>query len=370
MRIVIHHPRVSYYSGGGEVVPLEQAKFLAKMGHRVTVLTRKVRKVSPVFRAFLASKGKGVEVIEVKLPPAYDKILQEPPGQRWLRWDIESVLFGQFCQSFYQSHQRSIDLVITHGTTDSLLIPRQFVNVVHLHGNPSDMTDVIRLSLLRPDGACAVSKSVYEYWKPFWPTGRPLKLIHNGIDHHKFFPDGRVKRDVDVLYVGRLMSHKGVLDIIQAVRSDYRVVLVGDGPLKELIQSTIKRSKKNIALLSNLSEAKLIELYRRSKIFAGPSVAKEGVLTTMLEAAAAGCAIVTTNCCGMTDFAKHGVNAYVVPPHAPKSLAKAFQTILGDPALSAALSSRARSAVLANWTWEKQAKELAQFYLRVVQNTK
>jgi len=41
MKIAIYQPRISYYVGGGEVVPLEMAKYFASHGHDVTIVTSK-----------------------------------------------------------------------------------------------------------------------------------------------------------------------------------------------------------------------------------------------------------------------------------------------------------------------------------------
>lgn len=41
MKILVYQPRASYYTGGGEVYSLQNAKFFAKLGHDVTLLTTK-----------------------------------------------------------------------------------------------------------------------------------------------------------------------------------------------------------------------------------------------------------------------------------------------------------------------------------------
>ena len=39
MNIAIYQPRVSYYVGGGEILPLDHGMFLKKCGHKITIIT-------------------------------------------------------------------------------------------------------------------------------------------------------------------------------------------------------------------------------------------------------------------------------------------------------------------------------------------
>lgn len=91
MKILIYQPRASYYTGGGEVYPLQNAKFFDKLGHDVTLLTTKASfiKQSDYFKNFL-KECPGVKIEYLELNDKFKDIYDEVPGVDWLRWDKES----------------------------------------------------------------------------------------------------------------------------------------------------------------------------------------------------------------------------------------------------------------------------------------
>lgn len=87
------------------------------------------------------------------------------------------------------------------------------------------------------------------------------------------------------------------------------------------------------------SEAEMAEFYNRCDIFVFPSLS-EGFGLPPLEAMACGCAVVTTECGGVADFARHEVNCLTVPPGDPGALARAIWRLFGDPSLRARLAEQ------------------------------
>jgi glycosyltransferase involved in cell wall biosynthesis len=53
---------------------------------------------------------------------------------------------------------------------------------------------------------------------------------------------------------------------------------------------------------------------------------------------ASGCAVVTTDCGGVTDYARDGENCLLVPPRDPGAIASAIRRLLDDPLLRSRLS--------------------------------
>ena len=92
MKILIYQPRVSYYTGGGEVYPLQTARFFAELGHDVTVLTVRASYIEECeyFQKFVVSNPK-VKIAYMDLDDNYKDIYAETPGVNWERWDKESV---------------------------------------------------------------------------------------------------------------------------------------------------------------------------------------------------------------------------------------------------------------------------------------
>jgi glycosyltransferase involved in cell wall biosynthesis len=75
------------------------------------------------------------------------------------------------------------------------------------------------------------------------------------------------------------------------------------------------------------------ELLNRSDIFCLPSYYREGLPLALVEACAAGCAIVTTDMPGCREVVIDGVNGRLVPPRDVVALTDALRHLLCDPDL-------------------------------------
>ncbi|RJR29210.1 glycosyltransferase family 1 protein [Candidatus Microgenomates bacterium] len=371
MKILIHQPRLSYYLGGGETVPLKQAEMLRQLGHQVEILTSKPPKYSSVFEEF-RSNNPSIAIYELELVGEQRKIYDEKPGKDWSRWDREAIFFGQKAFDFYAKQNTNYDLVITHLLSDSLFIPKKFTNVLHLHGVPSEWRSMDEILLTRPDKFVAVSDSVKDGWINLYPEleNKDIDVCYNGIDTSQFANEA-APRDIDLLYVGRLLTHKGIYQIVDALAIlqsqgvvSNRLVMIGSGPESENLQNKIVELnlEKMIELKEGVSNEELISFYNRAKIFLCPSYAKEGVLTTMLEAASCGAAIITADACGMPEFAHDKENALLAKPQDSKSLADNIAELLKSEVLRKRLVTNAKVELNKNWDSKMTIAKLAKLY--------
>lgn len=370
MKLLIHQPRLSYFIGGGETVPLQQAEALNKMGHDVEILTTKTPEYSSVFKEFKDRNSK-ILIHELELNPKQKYIYDQAPGQNWSRWDSEALYFGQNANEFYRN-AGDYDLVVTHLLSDSLFVPLRYKNVLHLHGVPSEWRSFDDIFLTRPDHFVSVSKYVKEGWIKLYPKlgDTTIDVSHNGIDTTRFTDIGK-KRDIDMLFVGRLIETKGLTYIIEALSllkkravNFNKLVIVGKGPEREKLESLINQHNlvDKIGFLSDLPTETLIDYYNRSKLFLCPSYDKEGVLTTMLEAGSCGSAIITADCCGMIEFAKDNVNSFVVRPRNSEDLAQNIEKALSDDKSLEKIKTQAKKDLVNKWDIEHTLSILSNIY--------
>lgn len=350
---------------------MEQAEFLSSLGHQLEILTSQTPCFSFVFESFRKTNPQ-IKIHFLKLLPEQQKIYNEVPGKNWSRWDKEAIFFGQKAMEFYLNGRKSWDMVITHLLLDSLFVPRVFTNILRLHGVPSKKRTFDEIFLERPDGFVADSQFVKKGWLELYPflKKKDLQVCHNGINTKKF-PFLNSNRDIDLLYVGRFLKTKGIFNILGAASvlqtQDIffnKLLMVGRGPeLKEVVRMVNSLGLKDkIQITEYVSHEGLVNLYNRAKIFLCPSYAKEGVLTTMLEAASCGVAIITANCCGMVEFAKDRVNALLVRPQDNQELARSIATLLEQKDTREKLAKKARQDVAANWDIIKTGKKLEKIY--------
>jgi glycosyltransferase involved in cell wall biosynthesis len=72
---------------------------------------------------------------------------------------------------------------------------------------------------------------------------------------------------------------------------------------------------------------------------------------------ACGCAVVSTDCGGIREYAEHGVNALLSPPEDPKGLAQNVLRLLDDDNLRVRLA-KAGYEKIQEFTWDKAVTRL------------
>jgi glycosyltransferase involved in cell wall biosynthesis len=92
----------------------------------------------------------------------------------------------------------------------------------------------------------------------------------------------------------------------------------------------------------------MASVFSQAQIICLPSY-HEGLPKTLLEAAASGCAIVTTNIPGCRDVVQHGVTGWLVPVRDVQSLARSLREAIESPNLRGRYGAAARQHVAANF---------------------
>ncbi len=370
MKIAIHNAQFSYHLGGTERLIYDQIRHLINYhGVKLTLITSKTKFKSRFFKKI--EKLKGLKVVcfdgieSLKIPNYYNS--NNPK-----KWHSESFIFGSEAYNYYKTHKFS--LVITHFSTDSLFIPANQKNILHLHGTPLTSSELGVLSVKRPDAFVSVSQNVKQGWIKLYPelNRKLIEVIYPNIDHKKFKPMS-LKKDIDILFVGRFILIKGIYDLlgsIKKLKKEVKVVLIGDGPEREKIKQKIKKLKfaDKIRIISNISDKELSKMYNKTKIAVFPSYAKEGMVLAMLESASSGAAIITSKACSMPEFIKEYDTGLLAKPQNPIDLAKKINILLGNRALRNRLGRNARKKIVKEWNTKKRIHELYQFYQRTAKN--
>lgn len=139
-----------------------------------------------------------------------------------------------------------------------------------------------------------------------------------------------VERTRDVIFVGRLVSDKGLhvlLDAITLANAQGRLLelaIVGDGPEAERLRAEVeaKGLSRQVTFLGRLGGEALVLELNRSRILAIPSTVEEGFGTVALEGIACGCWVVASDSGGLREAV--GPCGSIVPAGDPASLARAL----------------------------------------------
>ena len=147
-----------------------------------------------------------------------------------------------------------------------------------------------------------------------------------------------------ILYVGRLVRAKGILDLVRAMphilrRKSCHLTVVGDGRALSEARSlcdTLGVSKQ-VSFTGRLDREDVWREMDLADMLVLPSY-REGFPKVVLEAMAAGLPIVTTPVGGIPDYLQEGVHALCVPPRDPVVLAQRVVALLQDKYLRQSMS--------------------------------
>jgi glycosyltransferase involved in cell wall biosynthesis len=198
---------------------------------------------------------------------------------------------------------------------------------------------------------------------------RRLTQHHSGAD--PVFLAAGATRDperADILFIGSWLQRKGILDIVPAVsrvleeNPCLKFTIAGCGgaaaTVMDQFPAEIRPRIQVIPFIGN--NEMLIDVYRRHAIFLLPSFF-EGQPLVMMEAAALGLAMVTTNIGGITDFVEDGANGFIVEVGDVEALTTRLRTLVQHPDMAARLGENARSKVQ-RYTWAAAAEKIAAAY--------
>ena len=143
-----------------------------------------------------------------------------------------------------------------------------------------------------------------------------------------------------------------------------RLILVGDGPLRESLLAESRRIGVEDRVLLVGEAQDLRPYYHAADLFVLPSVTRaEAFGIVQLEAMACGKPIVNTKLnTGVTFVSPDGHTGLSVPPRDASALAGAINRILDDAELRARFGAAARDRVVREFTVELMAKRTLALY--------
>lgn len=165
------------------------------------------------------------------------------------------------------------------------------------------------------------------------------EVIHHGIDTNNFIPSDKERKNHVLSVVNDWINRDGPCNFQtwKRVVHDNKIpnLVLGDTPgLSKPAEST---------------EA-LIEAYQTSRIFLNTSKVSP-IPTSLLEAMACGCAVVTTATCMIPDIVKDGINGFIT--NNEQEIYNRIQELLQNPEKAEELGNRARETVLEMFSLDK-----------------
>ncbi|HET7030423.1 MAG TPA: glycosyltransferase family 4 protein [Candidatus Limnocylindrales bacterium] len=222
----------------------------------------------------------------------------------------------------------------------------------------------------RLHGRIAVSGAAKHFIDRYFPG--EYKVIPNGVDVDRFQRAVPLARWQDgtrnLLFVGRFEPRKGLLELLKAYRilrktgCDCRLLVVGTGPLaREASRYIATRRLKGVEFLGRVSDDEKAQLFRTAEIYISPATGGESFGIVLLEAMAAGTAIVASDIHGYKGVVRRGREGLLVPPREPKQIAGAIARLLRDDSLREAMGEAGRVRAQ-EFSWERVTAKVDEYY--------
>lgn len=349
LHIVPTYFDVSSIIGGAERYTWELAKAMAPSA-QVTLLT-----FGP--RAFERERD-GVRMVCLKHWGGVKHSLMPDP----VRWSFFNAI-----RQADVVHCHQVDVMSTNVAVLAASAMRRPVFVTDLGGGYARMPSQ-RFSIMRRATAyLLISEYSRQLWlqRPEWRRPGTMDVIYGGVDTEHFSPGG-TKDPSMVVFVGRLVAHKGVDRLIDAVGPGQRLHVIGR-PYDQAYLAHLRElaRDKNVVFEHDASDADLVERYRRAAVSVLPSVATDyqGAVTehpelfglAAAEAMACGTAAIVTNVASLPEVVTDGETGFVVSPEHPEELGRRIRELCQDPPLAARMGAAARRRVLDRFTWRATA---------------
>ena len=208
-------------------------------------------------------------------------------------------------------------------------------------------------------------------------TAKPwAHVIYGGVDTERFSPDPAAPRDGVVLFVGRILPHKGIDHLVRAVTPELPLEIIG-APCHPQYLDDLRRlaEGKPVQFRHQVDDAGLVQAYRRALCAVLPSVYRdcyggesrvpELLGQTLLEGMACGVPAVCTDVASMPEVVVNGVTGFVVPPNDPEALRERLLWLREHPDEARAIGEAGRRRVLEKFTWPAVVRRCLEIYASV-----
>lgn len=167
-----------------------------------------------------------------------------------------------------------------------------------------------------------------------------------------------------LLAVGRLSTEKGFADLVEAAAllssrtSNFRLVIVGEGPERPRLETAIQRFKLSGRVLLAGHTNRIAPYYALASMLVISSHS-EGSPNMLLEGMAARLPVVATAAGGIPEIVRHDKEALLVPCGDPVRLSQAMYDLLEDPERADQLAAAALEAALNRYSISARYEALA-----------
>lgn len=365
-----------------------KAATLAMMGHEVTVITHCVSDQREESDSGLLRT--------IRIPGNRHLV----SGSETARWLTYSVSVAEEIESIHCRHALDLVEFAEWGAEGyAFLLNRSEYNsipcVLQLHGPlvmfaktmnwPSEDSEFYRVGTHMESTCVRLADAVYSSsqcsidWcsKHYGLANVDVPVIHTGVDTDAFCPcDVSKERSPTIVFVGKLVENKGVLDLALSAREllpefpDLQVWLIGGGEksVVEQLRSIAMQVPRSdfLQLRGFVPHDELPQTLSRAHVFAAPSIYEGGPGFVYLEAMSCGIPVVACSGSGASEVIASDETGILVPPKDGQALTGALRRLLSEDASRDEMGRRARQYVVTHADSRACLQRLVEFYESVI----
>ena len=169
----------------------------------------------------------------------------------------------------------------------------------------------------------------------------------------------RENENVSVVFARRFFSYRGtrlftetVMELLDEI-PNFNVTIAGSGPDEKWMKSRFKDNER--VTFTSFSSVNSIAFHSNFDIAIVPTTGSEGTSLSLLEAMAAGCAVICSNVGGMTNIVIDGYNGLMVNPQ-KEDLKRALSSLIRDGKLRHRLAQKGYETVESSFSLSKWSK--------------
>lgn len=221
----------------------------------------------------------------------------------------------------------------------------------------------------KSDALIAVGDELFKMIKI--SKNRKVFFIPNGVDVGSKKKYEFITHKKNILFVGNLSKNKSADTLLKAIkyidiknRDDFAIVIIGNGPEKDYLESLAKDEgvEEKVFFLNALSQAEVFFLMERSYALVLPSLS-EGRSNVILEAFASGLPVIASRIPANLEIVDDGNNGLLFKPQDSKELAEKITFLLNNQNIRNKLGEEGRKFIQENeLTWENTAKKYIKIY--------
>jgi N-acetyl-alpha-D-glucosaminyl L-malate synthase BshA len=336
--------------GGSGVVASELAIGLAKKGHEVHVVS-----YAPPFRLRRFHQNVFIHEVEVASYPLF----KYPPYELGLATELVD-LAEAYALDLIHAHY-AIPHAASAYLAKQIFDSRRLKTITTLHGTDITLVGadpsfrrVIKFVIEKSDGVTAVSRYLKSRTISEFDIRREIRVIYNFVDltrpdrnrdacsREAFAPKG----EKILMHASNFRPVKRIGDVVRVFarvreRVPVKLLLIGDGPERPLIQQMVKDSNLGPDVHFLGEQDQLEPLFFCTDLFLLPSE-QESFGLTALEAMNCGVPVIATEIGGLPEVIVHGETGFLLPVGDVEGMAARAVELLSDPVAQERFKIKAR----------------------------